>query len=40
MSVWTPIFISGTSKKLEEDIYAKVKFETQEYKIKFVLSNV
>lgn len=40
MSVWTPIFISGSNKKLEEDIYSKIKFETQDLKIKYVPSNV
>jgi ribosome-binding protein aMBF1 (putative translation factor) len=45
MSIWTPIFISKISKKKEEEIYSRVKFETlsiskEDVKIKYVPSNV
>ncbi len=40
MSIWTPIFISKISKKKEEEIYSRVKFETLDVKIKYVPSNV
>lgn len=41
---WTPVVIRRSNnkitKKMEEDIYAKVKFELEDVKIKYVPSNV
>jgi ribosome-binding protein aMBF1 (putative translation factor) len=37
---WTTVVIRRPKKKIEEDIYAKVKFETEDIKIKYVPSNV
>jgi ribosome-binding protein aMBF1 (putative translation factor) len=41
---WTPVVIRRTnnkiSKKTEEEIYSRVKFETEDVKIKYVPSNV
>jgi len=37
---WTTVVIRRPKKKMEEDIYAKVKFETEDVKIKYVPPNV
>jgi len=37
---WTTVVIRRPKKKIEEDIYAKVKFELEDIKIKYVPSNV
>lgn len=41
---WTPVVIRRSNnintKKKEEDIYSKVKFETEDVKIKYVPSNI
>jgi len=37
---WTTVVIRRPKKKMEEDIYAKVKFELEDHKIKYVPSNV
>ena len=37
---WTTVVIRRPKKKIEEEIYAKVKFETEDFKIKYVPSNV
>jgi len=37
---WTTVVIRRPKKKMEEDIYAKVKFETEDVKIKYVPPNI